>query len=297
MRQRDIFYRFPHWLQLVCLFLVFIGCVLVGGNIASMAAVLCFGADALGHAGSLLAVQGVSVVCGFLLPALWFNHMQQAGHPDYLHVRETLSLRWLGVAVLAYFLLCPFISFLQEWNMGWHLPEKWQTLEVYFRNKSLQMEELSKRMLLTHSWGVFAGSLCVVALGAGICEEFFFRGCLQNLFHSWFKNTHAAVWTTAAVFSLFHADFFGFMPRLFLGAFLGYLYLWSGSIWLSVIIHSLNNAILATAYFLNFNHHITFNPDSLEQSPPWYMVVPCLVACIGLCLWMVRTVKKKPSQS
>lgn len=297
MKQRDIFYRFPHWLQLICLILVFIGCVLVCSNIAAILAVLCFGANALSQTVPLLMVQAFSVVGGFLLPALWFDNMQKAGNPDYLRFQQPLPLRLLGLALLAYLLLCPFVSAMQEWNAGWHFPERWSAVEEYLRNKSMQADELSKKMLLTNSWGVFAGSLLVVAFGAGICEEFFFRGCLQNLFRSWFKNTHAAVWTAAVIFSLLHGDFFGFLPRVILGAFLGYLYVWSGTIWLPVIVHSLNNAFLVVAYFLHHNQYIAFNPESLEQSIPWYVVVPCLLACLGICLLMARNSKKKPFQS
>ncbi|MCM1040815.1 MAG: CPBP family intramembrane metalloprotease [Bacteroides sp.] len=291
MKQRDVFYKFPCWLQLICLFLLMFGCLLVCANMASLLVVLVSGADSAGQTLPLLFVQGASVTGGFLLPSLWFMHMQKAGNPDYISVKKGVGLKILGLAVLAYLLLCPFISAIQEWNMNWHFPERWQALEAYFRNKGLLADQLSRQMLQTDSWGVFICSLLVVAVGAGVCEEFFFRGCLQNIFRNWFKNTHAAVWVCAAVFSLFHGDLFGFLPRLFLGAFLGYLYVWSGSIWTSVIVHTLNNSLLAFVYFLNYNGHLALSPENLENAPHWLIVLPCLLLCTGTCLLLSRNAK------
>ena len=288
MKQREVFYRFPNWLQLICLVLIMIGCLLVSTNIATLLAALFFGLDSLNHTAPLLFVQAIAVTGGFLLPSLWFFRMQKAGNPDYPSAKKGVPLKILLLSVLAYFLLCPFISALQEWNTSWSFPEKWQNIEEFFRNKSLQAELLSQKMLLTDSWGLFICGILVVGLGAGVCEEFFFRGCLQNIFRSWFKNAHIAVWVCAAVFSLFHGDLFGFLPRLFLGALLGYLYLWSGSIWLPVIVHTLNNTVLATVYFLNHNGYIALSPDTLEHSPHWLVVLPCLLLCTGICFLLAR---------
>ncbi len=288
MKQSEVFYKFPHWLQLVCLFLVMVGCLLVSANIAALFAALLFGMDSLNQALPLLFVQAVSVTGGFLLPSLWFAYMQKAGKPDYAAVKKGFSVKLLGLALLAYLLLCPFISALQEWNAGWHFPERWQALEEYFRNKSLQAELLSQKMLLTDSWGTFLCSIAVVAVGAGVCEEFFFRGCLQNIFRDWFKNVHAAIWTCAAIFSLFHGDLFGFLPRLVLGALLGYLYVWSGSIWLPVIVHTLNNTVLATVFFLHHNGYIALSPENLEHAPHWLIVSACLALCTGVCCLLTK---------
>jgi len=52
------------------------------------------------------------------------------------------------------------------------------------------------------------------------------------------------------LFSAIHLQFAGFFPRLFLGAFLGYLYYWSGSIWLPILIHFLFNGLQVLATYL-----------------------------------------------
>ena len=91
--------------------------------------------------------------------------------------------------------------------------------------------------------------ILIVGVLTGIGEEFVFRGVLQRLFLDKFRNPHIAVWITAVIFSAVHFQFYGFVPRMLLGAFFGYLLVWSGNIWLPIIAHALNNSFsVAGAY-------------------------------------------------
>ncbi|MDE6493747.1 MAG: CPBP family intramembrane metalloprotease [Bacteroidales bacterium] len=283
MKIRDAFYRFPLWVQFLCFALFSAGSLIVSANIGGLLSILIFGAEAFYQTPSLLLVQSFSILGGFLLPAFWLARMKQAAHTDYLQWRKGIS--WLPVllAIAAYLLLCPFISAVQEWNAAWHFPQSWSGLEAYFRNKTAQSEQISLQLLQVKSPGLFVCSLLVVAAGAGLCEEFFFRGGLQNLLGEWIGNRHAAVWTTAVIFSLFHLDLFGFFPRLLLGALLGYLYVWSGTIWVPVLVHTLNNGILSLLHFLYFNGRISFDPQNLEHTPGFLWVAASLLGFAAVC--------------
>lgn len=81
-----------------------------------------------------------------------------------------------------------------------------------------------------------------MALCPAITEEFFFRGALQRLIGKWNPNPHFVIWSAAILFSAFHLQFYGFIPRMLLGAYLGYLLLWTRSIWIPVFAHFINNA-------------------------------------------------------
>jgi membrane protein DedA with SNARE-associated domain len=60
------------------------------------------------------------------------------------------------------------------------------------------------------------------------------------------------IWVTAFVFSAIHVQFFGFLPRMFLGAVFGYLYHYTGSLVYPIVGHTLNNALtLLLVYFAN----------------------------------------------
>ena len=77
---------------------------------------------------------------------------------------------------------------------------------------------------------------------------------MQKLIDEKWQNHHIAIWVTAIIFSAIHLQFFGFFPRMLLGAFFGYLLVWSKSIWLPIYAHFLNNSMaVVAAYMLNIN--------------------------------------------
>jgi membrane protease YdiL (CAAX protease family) len=88
-----------------------------------------------------------------------------------------------------------------------------------------------------------------------------FRGVLQTTMQRWTKNTHAAIWVTAVLFSAFHMEFYGFLPRMFLGALFGYFVAWSGSIWPAIWGHFLNNGSAVIVTYLYQQKKINLNPD------------------------------------
>jgi membrane protease YdiL (CAAX protease family) len=94
----------------------------------------------------------------------------------------------------------------------------------------------------------------VSALIASIGEEVFFRGIIQNKLIQSSKSMHIGIWLTAALFSAIHLQFFGFFPRLVLGALFGYLYAVSGNLWVAILSHFINNALFILTIF--FEHQV-----------------------------------------
>ncbi len=124
-------------------------------------------------------------------------------------------------------------------------------------------------------------NLFVVALVPAICEEFAFRGVLQNQLAKATRNPHVAIWLTAFVFSFVHFQFYGFIPRMLLGAFFGYLVVHSGSIWAAVLAHFINNAAAVLSKYF-YQHYPNVDLDAIENPGDHAVVV--LVACIAFTL-------------
>ena len=147
--------------------------------------------------------------------------------------------------------------------------------------------QTTKAILKMKNFGGFLINFLVVAIVPAICEEFLFRGALQRTFYRIFKNPHVAIWIGAIIFSAIHFQFFGFFPRMLLGAGLGYIYYYTRSIWYSVFAHLLNNgyAVVLAFYMQMKNLPI----DSEEASMGW---VACLISAI-LTLALFKILKEK----
>src|SRR5690554_212218 len=151
----------------------------------------------------------------------------------------------LLVFMVSYF----FASFLAQLNKGMILPESMKNIEEMMRSMEDAALETTDMLLSGKSLGSLIMNLVVVAGFAAISEELFFRGALQQFIYEKLKNDHVSIWLTALVFSLVHFQLYGFLPRLFLGAILGYLFNYTQNLWAPILFHFLNNA---TVIILNF---------------------------------------------
>ena len=136
----------------------------------------------------------------------------------------------------------PFISWLGEINQSLSLPESLSGIENWMERMENKANELIIAFLNVKSVGAKLFNVFMIAIIPAVGEEFLFRGVILRLFKEWTKNAHIAVLVSAFLFSALHLQFYGFMPRLLLGVILGYLFVWSGSLWVPMLIHFINNA-------------------------------------------------------
>lgn len=185
--------------------------------------------------------QSIAAVCIFLIPSLAFAYLFQNGK-EFLKLKIQPSLTLILVVVVLMIAVQPAVNAVGYYNQQMLLPEFMSSVEEWMKAKEKSTEALLNLCFEDKSTGSFIGNFLVMAVLAGIVEEFFFRGCLQQILGRIFPNKHIAVWLTTFVFSAIHLQFYGFIPRLLLGAMLGYLFVWSGSIWLPILAHIVNNA-------------------------------------------------------
>jgi membrane protease YdiL (CAAX protease family) len=126
--------------------------------------------------------------------------------------------------------------------------------------------------------------MLMLAIIPALGEELIFRACFQKVLGRWTGNYHLAIWLSAIIFSSIHFQFYGFFPRMFLGALFGYLLVWSGSIWLPILAHFLNNGMAVVgAYVLQQEGK---NLDQVFESDPvsWPILISSTLAFVGL-IW------------
>ena len=172
---------------------------------------------------------------------------------QYLRLRNTPNTLLIILSAIIVVVSFPLVNFLIELNQNIRFPEAMQGFEELMKQLENDAQSATKAFLTTNSFSVYLINLLVLAVIPALGEELLFRGVFQRIFHEWWKNIHIAVWVSAFLFSAMHMQFYGLIPRLVLGAFLGYLFYWSGSLWLPIITHFLNNAFAVTAFYLNGN--------------------------------------------
>lgn len=165
-----------------------------------------------------------------------------------------------------------------EWNQNMVFPGFLSGFEKWAKSKEEQLGELTDCLTTFDGIDEFLTGALAIALIPAIGEELLFRGLIQNIFQKGTKNPHIAIWASAAIFGIFHLQFYGVFPRIFLGALFGYLYFWSGHLILAMLGHFVNNFFTLTMFFLSQKSIIDFDPKNMETSPPLAMMLMFLVA-------------------
>ena len=176
----------------------------------------------------------------------------------FLHGKPSVFLKCKTIPVLKSILLViaiiyfadPLINWLTELNSKLVLPQWMNSVQSWMQESEDQADKLTKAFLATKSISDLLFNLFVIGILPAVGEELLFRGVVQQLFKKMTGNAHAAIWISAALFSALHVQFFGFLPRMVLGAMFGYMLEWSGTLWLPIIAHFVNNATAVIAYYL-----------------------------------------------
>lgn len=231
----------------------------------------------------LLAISALQNILVFVVPPIVAARLENRNPCKIIGLEANPHMYRLGLIALLYVAGMAFLNQLIFWNDHMILPQSMHSLEQTLRVWEESSRGISDMILSDSSvWGLVSG-VGVVGLLTGFSEELFFRGGLQRMLGER-MNPHAAIWVAAAVFSLLHFQFYGFLPRMLLGAFFGYLYIWSGSIWTAVFAHALNNTIVVVAAWLTL-HGIISNPEEWGVSPsgmPWSALASAVIFAAGL---------------
>ena len=229
----------------------------------------------------LKVLQILSTAGLFIIPPIFlsrFNGKKWTG----LYGFKKPKLGLILVVLLIIICSMPILEWITVLNQKMTLPGFLKNVEQWMREKENGASEMTIAFLTVRNSWDFIINMFMIALLPAIGEELFFRGGLQQLFTKLLYNHHLAIWLGAIVFSAIHLQFFGFFPRLFLGAAFGYIYYWSGSLWYSMLAHFLNNGYAVCVALYMQKHHIPL--DSTEQTidVKWYGYVASLLLSVAV---------------
>lgn len=213
--------------------------------------------------------QFYSTIISIGLPVLVWRRVHQESLMLYFDASR-FSGRDLLFAFIFVLIIQPVVWLLVYLNSLLPLPEWATSIEQ-------KAEILIQELLCTDQWYTLLANIVVIAIVPAVCEEMLFRGLLQSFFSRRGMNAHLAVWLVAIIFGVVHFQFAGIFARIFLGAVLGYLFHYSRTLWLPIVVHALNNAGSVILYFVQYN--LTGSTDSTD---PEFNLIILSAALLGL---------------
>jgi membrane protease YdiL (CAAX protease family) len=212
----------------------------------------------------------------------------------YLYKRNT---NWgeLIFVILFMIIIIPFINLLGDLNHRLILPKVFSGLEMWMKTSEDQATVITQKFLNVRNLPGLFFNIILIAFIPAIGEELYFRGAIQRVIGQW-KGIKVSIWITAIVFSTIHFQFYGFLPRMLMGAFLGYLLYWSKNLWLPVIAHFTNNAIAVIFYYLKFNGFKLPDIDSIGTGNTlWIGLVSGAIGVSGF-FWLKKRLQVKKDE-
>jgi membrane protease YdiL (CAAX protease family) len=221
----------------------------------------------------------------FIVPTLIFAKLDSKSMGTYLSLTKKPFVYSLICSTLIMLSAQPLINWMAELNSLMPAP-------AWMHNSEKEAVAITKIFLQMNGTSDLLINLFMIALIPAIGEELLFRGLFQPLFQKLTNNPHLGIWLSAILFSALHMQFLGFFPRMFMGAAFGYLLLWSGSLWLPIIGHFINNAGAVFIAFLIQKNGISEEIETVGagQGGLLYVVVSSLL--VAVLLFVVRKFEK-----
>lgn len=231
--------------------------------------------DVLNGRMAMLLVQGIGSGIGFWLAAWIISNRIDKANLRWDVQLSRFNLKGGAVVLILTVGAMFFNAFLVYFNNQLVLPEFMSETETWMKEMELQLMELTKFLTDFQTIPELLMGVLVIGVLAGIGEEMFFRGVIQPKMHFYTGSAHLGIWLTAIIFSAIHVQFYGFLPRVFLGAVFGYLYVYSGSLVYPILAHIFNNSFTVIMVYMANQGMIDFDLESEDE-------VSYLVAFFGL---------------
>ena len=193
-------------------------------------------------------LQTIQAIGLFIIPAFIIAYLFNTDSIRYLKF-SSISVRPITLTIIILLGSIPIINMLNVINEAMQLPEWLSGIEAWMKEKEMSAQGLTEAFLRMDSISDLMFNIVMIGVLPAIGEELIFRGVFQRLFAEWTKNIHWGIVIAAILFSAMHMQFYGFLPRLMLGILLGYLFYWSGSIWVPILGHFVNNATAVIVYY------------------------------------------------
>lgn len=282
------------FLMLVILFVFMLVGVIISINFISYTLPFFFGvadptlfmsstSEQVKNPNALLYLQAIGSVGSILLPVIAYYSIFRYDMVSDMGLKVIPPLRYwlLGIAVM--FLSAIFIQWLVEINSSIPLPASLRSL----RSAQDQIEQMFGAFFSDSSVVRFLILTFVIALLPAVAEEFCFRGTIQQTLYRTNLGPVGAIMISGLSFSLFHGEFDNFLAIWCMGIVLGFLYYYSGSIWLNITAHFFNNFTIVLGKFAFMRGYVHIDISG-KDALPIYVTLPAGALMIAGLIVMKR---------
>ena len=236
-------------------------------------------------------VQLIQTAALFLLPPFLMAFLWTKQPLEWLKLKS--ETRGYGLwAIFLMLIALPAINLVGYFNQQMSLPAFLEPLEQWMKTAEANAAHLTEQFLSVTAFDGLIINILLMALLPAVAEELTFRGVLQRLIQTQTneainregKRVHLAIWCTAILFSAIHMQFYGFLPRMLMGALFGYALVWTGSLWIPILMHFTNNAMAVILYFLAIRSGWDMDKvDTIGTNDTlWLGVVSLVLTIIGI---------------
>ena len=242
-------------------------------------------------------LQFLQTLATFLIPPILCATIWDSAHKPFRWLNMDKNTNWRVIAISVIMMICaiPAINLLADLNSRIELPKSLDFIEQFFKQQEDAAAALTERFLKAENIGQLLINIGLLALLPALAEELSFRGTLQKILSPKKSQIHIAVWLTAIVFSAIHMQFYGFIPRMLMGALFGYMFIWTGSLWVPIVMHFTNNGIAVLAYYLfdEIEENGKSYADTIGAGTTWWLGVISLIA-VGALIALLLTSQDLP---
>lgn len=224
----------------------------------------------------LLVISLAQNIVGFALAAFVAAWIISRKPCSFLGLSEKVGFKpFIGV-IIFYIVALPFLNQLVYYNEHLHLPDSMSNVEQSLKDMENAASGISEILLAPTSIGSLISGILIIGIITGFSEELLFRGALQRALEAYNPMKQWSVWIAAIIFSAAHMQFFGFFPRVLLGAFFGYILYSSGSIWPGIFAHALNNSLVVFTEWYSRRYGSLIISDNFGVSEEGFPVWACI---------------------
>ena len=234
------------------------------------------------YIGAVKWVNAIALIVVILLPAALYAYLSHPQPLQYLKLHRLPGALFILIGVLLFLVSMPAVGRMEAWGARLPMGDEIKKMDEHY-------SMVSRSILSTKLWSQFWISTITICLLPAIVEEIFFRACVQTTLLRMMKsNPVMAIIITAVVFSALHGQLSGLIPRVYLGLILGLVFYFSGSLWLSILLHFINNFLSVLLMFMYHRGVIAWDVSSIGNIPLWMALLSMGLTAGGLYFLYTR---------